>query len=254
MVIGLWQQLEDERDDKETAETVLEKQVTETDELLDRIRDRLDESSKFTGFKLPTGETIEQRVTNLSEYGKLYVSRMYRGPIEELARRLRIRCGKWPMFDIPPKEHNEQVHDVLADFVTAVVDHFKELKLDIKELKLDVKDEERRTRHVAKRFLQASLESNVVIEDLKSDIQEYVELCAAIKEKYQQYFDDGGYWDQLVAIEQRQSSLLDRKNTRLKKQRETIRAQRAHIDRYNDLLTRADAVIRKLRGLDPASE
>lgn len=243
----LRKQFLDERESREVAEAAFKNEVSRTDEFLDRIRDRLDESIQFFGLNFPAGETIEQRVMNLSVYGKLYISRMYRYHFEKPSIRLRVRCMPWPRTDIPPEQHDEQLHDVLHKFAADVIGRFQELEDDLEA-------EKRRTRHVAKEMLQAALEANLTITNLRTEVADYVELCTAVKERNERHFGEGGELDQLLALYEAKCSLLKRKDVLLGKLRWVIDDQRAQIDTYTGLLNRAEAVIKRLCGADTASQ
>jgi hypothetical protein len=211
LISDLEMQLEEETEAKETAESALAREVSNTDECLDRLRDRIEEGSNLVGFQFPTAEDMDERIYNLAFYGKLCTSRMYRRPFEQLSKQLGIELEDWPSLDLPPQEHNTRVRAMLDDNVADIVRQFERLHVRVAEAKQQTKDVRASLLH---EMLDGLKEASVTIEALKAQLRANDELWAFVKAECETHF--GEVFPQLVAVSKQQTAIIEEQSQRLK--------------------------------------
>ena len=108
------------------AESALTREVESTD-LLQTLSASIETGSQHFGFKLPDDFELADKAKFLAIWRKSYVSRMYRAPFEHLSRRLGVPLGPWPSYELPTREHNDKLHEILEDYVDNIVGVFDQM-------------------------------------------------------------------------------------------------------------------------------
>ncbi|KAF1956179.1 hypothetical protein CC80DRAFT_593656 [Byssothecium circinans] len=115
-------------------------------------------------------DKARQNASILGNYGKKYISRLYRGPIERLFLRLDIPLGQCPAFYELPKQHDAQLQAFLQDGFAELVKRFEQLNAakrtpDSNADTRQIEVEARRRAYEAARQREAEVEEIQRLED-----------------------------------------------------------------------------------------
>jgi hypothetical protein len=137
----------DERDRADIAESAHEREVASTDELLQGLRNHIDDIANHLGLPDDDDE-LKQKIWQVCQWARIHISVMYQESLAELARRLGFALRLNPNHNLDQPDHDNAVTTFLDGFVEDATTVFQRLNNDVDA-------EQRRTFNIRAAWIQA---------------------------------------------------------------------------------------------------